>query len=164
MSYDSVPGLRAEQLGSVLALTLDRAERRNAVNDEMLDAMVGHLAAVGTDESVRVIRITADGSDFCAGSDLIALSDASGQVFAIDATGVTSIAKLFEPITTLATSPTAHRFAVGAGREVVIYDLDKRGEIAHHKLGATITALAWSRDGRRLAAATASTEVAIWQP
>ena len=99
-----------------------------------------------------------------AGSDTIALSDASGQVFAIDASGVTSIAKLFEPITALAASPVAHRFAVGAGREVVIYDLAKHGEIAHHKLGATITALAWSRDGTRLAAATASTELAIWQP
>jgi WD40 repeat protein/predicted Ser/Thr protein kinase len=99
-----------------------------------------------------------------AGSDTIALSDASGQVFAIDATGVTSIAKLFEPITALAASPTAHRFAVGAGREVVIYDLARHGEIAHYKLGATITALAWSRDGKRLAAAAASTEIAIWEP
>ncbi|KUH82919.1 MULTISPECIES: enoyl-CoA hydratase-related protein [unclassified Mycobacterium] len=72
MSYESVSGLRAEQQGPVLCLTLDRANRRNAVNDTMLDAMVGHLAAAGTDESVRVIRIDAEGPDFCAGSDLIA--------------------------------------------------------------------------------------------
>jgi 2-(1,2-epoxy-1,2-dihydrophenyl)acetyl-CoA isomerase len=56
----------------VLRLTLDRADRRNAVNDVMLDAMIGHLAAAGIDESVRVIRIDADGPDFCAGADLIA--------------------------------------------------------------------------------------------
>ncbi|MDX1886570.1 enoyl-CoA hydratase/isomerase family protein [Mycolicibacterium sp. 120270] len=72
MSYDSVPGLRAEQQGPLLRLTLDRADRRNAVNDVMLDAMIDHLASAGTDESVRVIRIDADGPDFCAGSDLIA--------------------------------------------------------------------------------------------
>lgn len=72
MDYHTVPGLRAEQQGPVLRLTLDRADRRNAVNDEMLDAMIGHLAAAGTDEAVRVIRIDADGPDFCAGSDLIA--------------------------------------------------------------------------------------------
>lgn len=72
MSYDGVPGLRAEQRGPALCLTLDRADRRNAVNDVMLDAMIAHLAAAGTDESVRVIRIDADGPDFCAGSDLIA--------------------------------------------------------------------------------------------
>src|SRR5690348_5585899 len=72
MSYSSVPGLRAEQQGPVLCLTLDRADRRNAVNDVMLDAMIEHLAAAGTDEAVRVIRIDADGLDFCAGSDLVA--------------------------------------------------------------------------------------------
>jgi 2-(1,2-epoxy-1,2-dihydrophenyl)acetyl-CoA isomerase len=72
MSYDSVPGLRAEQQGPVLRLTLDRADRRNAVNDVMLDAMIEHLAAAGIDEEVRVIRIDADGPDFCAGSDLVA--------------------------------------------------------------------------------------------
>lgn len=72
MSCASVPGLRAEQQGPVLQLTLDRADKRNAVNDVMLDAMIDHLAAAGIDESVRVIRIDADGPDFCAGSDLIA--------------------------------------------------------------------------------------------
>jgi 2-(1,2-epoxy-1,2-dihydrophenyl)acetyl-CoA isomerase len=56
----------------VLTLTFDRADRRNAVNDEMLDAMIDHLAAAGIDESVRVIRIGAEGPDFCAGSDLVA--------------------------------------------------------------------------------------------
>ncbi|MGX9792758.1 enoyl-CoA hydratase/isomerase family protein [Mycobacterium sp. MMS18-G62] len=72
MSYASVDGLRAERQGPVLALTLDRADKRNAVNDVMLDALVGHLAAAGVDESVRVIQIDAAGPDFCAGSDLIA--------------------------------------------------------------------------------------------
>lgn len=72
MSYASVSGLRAEQQGPVLCLTLDRADRRNAVNDVMLDALIDHLATAGTDESVRVIRIDADGPDFSAGSDLIA--------------------------------------------------------------------------------------------
>ncbi|GFG50222.1 enoyl-CoA hydratase [Mycolicibacterium agri] len=72
MGYASVSGLRAEQRGPVLALTLDRAEKRNAINDVMLDAMIGHLAAAGIDETVRVIRIDAEGPDFCAGSDLVA--------------------------------------------------------------------------------------------
>src|SRR5271156_2753231 len=69
MSYDSVDGLRAEQHGPVLQLTLDRADKRNAVNDVMLDAMIGHLAAAGIDESVRAVRIDAEGPPFWAGSD-----------------------------------------------------------------------------------------------
>ena len=72
MDYPSVSGLSAQQDGPVLTLTLDRPDRRNAVNDEMLDAMIGHFAAAGIDESVRVIRINATGPDFCAGSDLVA--------------------------------------------------------------------------------------------
>lgn len=72
MKYCSVPGLRAGLDGPVLTLTLDRADRRNAINDVMLDALIECIAASGTDERVRVIRIDADGPDFCAGADLIA--------------------------------------------------------------------------------------------
>jgi 2-(1,2-epoxy-1,2-dihydrophenyl)acetyl-CoA isomerase len=72
VSYEGVTGLRVEQQGPILRLTLDRADRRNAVNDVMLDSLIDHLAAVGIDESVRVVRIDADGPDFCAGADLIA--------------------------------------------------------------------------------------------
>lgn len=71
-TYPSVDGLIAEHLGPELRLTLDRADRRNAVNDTVLDAMIGHLVTAGTDEAVRVIRIDAVGPDFCAGADLIA--------------------------------------------------------------------------------------------
>ncbi|EHI10527.1 enoyl-CoA hydratase/isomerase family protein [Mycolicibacterium thermoresistibile] len=72
MSYAGVPGLRATLDGPVLRLTLDRADRRNAVNDVMLDAMVTAIAASNTDERVRVIALDAAGPDFCAGTDLIA--------------------------------------------------------------------------------------------
>ncbi|BBZ25683.1 enoyl-CoA hydratase/isomerase family protein [Mycolicibacter hiberniae] len=71
MTYAGVPGLVVEHRGHELRLTLDRAERRNAIDDVVLDALVAHVAAAGTDEEVRVIRIDANGPDFCAGSDLI---------------------------------------------------------------------------------------------
>ncbi len=77
--YDSVPGLRASHQGSVLTLTLDRVDRRNAVDDVMLDAMIDHVAAAGTDEAVRVIRLDAAGPDFCAGADLIARNAATDR-------------------------------------------------------------------------------------
>jgi 2-(1,2-epoxy-1,2-dihydrophenyl)acetyl-CoA isomerase len=72
MTYSSVTGLRSSLDGPVLTLTFDRAAQRNAVNDVMLDALIAHIATAGTDERVRVIRIDAEGPDFCAGSDLIA--------------------------------------------------------------------------------------------
>jgi 2-(1,2-epoxy-1,2-dihydrophenyl)acetyl-CoA isomerase len=79
MKYPGVAGLRAALDGPVLTLTLDRADRRNAVNDVMLDALIDHIAASGTDERVRVIRIDADGPDFCAGADLIATNAKSDR-------------------------------------------------------------------------------------
>lgn len=72
MAYSSVDGLIVEHRGPELRLTIDRAQRRNAVDDTVLDAMIEHIAAAGTDESVRVMRVDANGPDFCAGSDLIA--------------------------------------------------------------------------------------------
>jgi len=93
----------------------------------------------------------------------IAIADTSGQVFAAGASGVVPIVKLAQPITALAGSPVGHRIAVGAGREVVMIDLDREIEIGTGTLDSTATALAWSRDGRRLAAAAASSQVAIWQ-
>ncbi|BBZ21591.1 hypothetical protein MHIB_00090 [Mycolicibacter hiberniae] len=65
MTYAGVPGLVVEHRGHELRLTLDRAERRNAIDDVVLDALVAHVAAAGTDEEVRVIRIDANGPDFC---------------------------------------------------------------------------------------------------
>jgi 2-(1,2-epoxy-1,2-dihydrophenyl)acetyl-CoA isomerase len=78
MTYSSVPGLRAGLDGPVLRLTLDRPDHRNAVDDVMLDAMIDHIVAAGTDERVRVIRIDAEGPDFCAGKDLIAANSKAG--------------------------------------------------------------------------------------
>lgn len=76
--YADVPALRVVLDGPVLRLTLDREERRNAVNDVMVDAMVAAIAASNTDERVRVIALDAAGPNFCAGSDLVANTTRSG--------------------------------------------------------------------------------------
>lgn len=63
--------------GNVLTIELQRPERRNALNSELVDALreaVQHAAS----EDVRAIVITGAGTVFCAGADL------SGDVFAAD--------------------------------------------------------------------------------
>ena len=77
-TYDDVPGLLAALDADVLRLTLDRPAQRNAVDDVMLDALIGYIAAAAQDERVRVIRIDSVGPDFCAGADLIA-RNATGE-------------------------------------------------------------------------------------
>ncbi len=55
----------------VRTLTLNRPERRNAVNREMLEQLRDELAASYLDDSVRVVVIAAVGDSFCAGVDLL---------------------------------------------------------------------------------------------
>jgi 2-(1,2-epoxy-1,2-dihydrophenyl)acetyl-CoA isomerase len=67
---DPVEGLVVEHDDAVLRLRLDRPERRNAITDDMVLAMVDTIEAAGSDESVRVIELSATGEHFCSGFDL----------------------------------------------------------------------------------------------
>ena len=63
-------GLAIEHDGNVLRARLERPERRNALTDEMVLALIETIEAAGSDESVRVIALSGTGDDFCAGFDL----------------------------------------------------------------------------------------------
>ncbi|CAB4863256.1 unannotated protein [freshwater metagenome] len=54
----------------VAVITLNRPEKRNAVNGEMIAALCGAYAACDADNDVRVVVLTGAGSAFCAGADL----------------------------------------------------------------------------------------------
>lgn len=69
--YPAPPeGLVVEHDGGVLRLRLDRPERRNAITDDMVLALIETIEAAGSDESVRVIALSATGEHFCSGFDL----------------------------------------------------------------------------------------------
>lgn len=53
-------------------ITLNRPEKRNALNAEVIAAMRDALGRAASDPSVRVVVITGAGKDFCAGMDLVA--------------------------------------------------------------------------------------------
>ena len=90
------------------------------------------------------------------------VADRSGQTFAVTDGVVTPIVKLSQPNAVLAASPVDRRIAISAGREVIIFDLDRGIEIGRSMLDSTVTALEWNRDGTRLAGAGASTELVVW--
>jgi enoyl-CoA hydratase len=74
----TVPGLLVEREEAVLRLTLDRPERRNALNDEVLDGMIAAVSAPG---DARVVLLASSGDKvFCSGADLSGMAD--------DATGL----------------------------------------------------------------------------
>lgn len=65
-----------EQRGTVSLVTIDRQERRNAVNREALSDLEAAIAAAQTD-GARVLVLTGAGGHFCAGADLTGLEDES---------------------------------------------------------------------------------------
>jgi enoyl-CoA hydratase/carnithine racemase len=56
--------------GRLLRLTLNRPEKRNALNLAMCRAIVAALTEAGDDPAIGAILISANGSAFCAGMDL----------------------------------------------------------------------------------------------
>jgi len=63
--------LLVERRESVLHLTLNRPERRNALNDELIGQLSGEFDAAARDNDVRAIVLTGTGDKaFCSGADL----------------------------------------------------------------------------------------------
>ena len=72
--------VRAEKGNGVLAITLARPERRNAITVAMYAALADAIEAAGNDGSVRVITIRGEGQDFAAGNDLADFLNAAPQL------------------------------------------------------------------------------------
>jgi methylglutaconyl-CoA hydratase len=62
---------RAE--GGIARIMLNRPEKRNALNAEVIAGLGEALAQSAKDAAVRVVLITGAGKDFCAGFDLLSL-------------------------------------------------------------------------------------------
>ena len=81
MSQNSAPELIQEVRGSVLWLTIQREERRNAMSPAVIAGLSAALTTANADRSVRAIVLTGAGeAAFCSGADLQA-----GNSFQFDA-------------------------------------------------------------------------------
>lgn len=69
---EPIPVLYANE-GPVALVTLNRPEKRNALNDALIAGLKEALRDADSRESVRAILITGAGADFCSGADLSAL-------------------------------------------------------------------------------------------
>jgi enoyl-CoA hydratase/carnithine racemase len=58
-----------------MTLTLNRPERRNAIDPELRDALSSALDDAATDESIRGVVLAGAGGAFCAGGDLARFED-----------------------------------------------------------------------------------------
>jgi enoyl-CoA hydratase/carnithine racemase len=71
------PKVRYERPGDAAVLTIDRRERRNAVDAETAELLLDGFRRFEADDEARVLVLTGEGPEaFCAGADLKALSEA----------------------------------------------------------------------------------------
>ncbi|MGQ0594494.1 MAG: enoyl-CoA hydratase-related protein [Gammaproteobacteria bacterium] len=54
----------------VARLTLNRPERRNALDGELVSALLARLAAINGEPEIRVLILTGSGEAFCSGADI----------------------------------------------------------------------------------------------
>src|SRR3954470_15761754 len=60
--------------GHLRVLRLNRPERKNALNGELIDAIVTAVRAAAVDDDVWAIAMTGNGDAFCSGLDLSGLA------------------------------------------------------------------------------------------
>jgi len=69
-----------ERVGAAAVLTIERPERRNAVDPETADLLLEGFRSFEGDDEARVLVLTGSGDEaFCAGADLKSLSEAASD-------------------------------------------------------------------------------------
>ena len=81
--------------GPVARITLNRPEKRNALNAAVIAGVKEKLREASQDERVRVVVITGAGKDFCSGADLSALQKIAGATVAENTEDARSLLDLF---------------------------------------------------------------------
>src|SRR5512135_2694707 len=62
--------VKVERAENYLTITLNRPEKRNAINRAMIEGLDAAFASVENDKAIRAVIIRAEGRDFCSGLDL----------------------------------------------------------------------------------------------
>jgi 2-(1,2-epoxy-1,2-dihydrophenyl)acetyl-CoA isomerase len=65
-----MPTLQLARAEGILTVTMDRPERRNAIDDEMWDELEDAARTLAHDAEVRCVVLTGAGGAFCSGADL----------------------------------------------------------------------------------------------
>jgi enoyl-CoA hydratase/carnithine racemase len=109
--------LLIENRGAVRILTMNRPEKRNALNSELTQGLLNALRAADADESVGCIVLTGAGPGFCAGADLSEFKDLQQALAAENRAELTMqlhlvFSKISKPVVT---AINGHAMGGGAG-------------------------------------------------
>lgn len=90
-----------ENKGRVAYLSLNRPEKKNALNYQMVFALKDAFHKAENDESVKVIVLKAEGDNFCAGADLEYLQSLRNNSYEENLKDSQHLMELFKQIYTL---------------------------------------------------------------
>src|SRR6188768_2033252 len=90
--------LLVETTGAVRTLTLNRPEKRNALNDGLVAELKAALVEADGDEDLRAIVIRGAGKDFCSGADLESIRKISESSYEENLEDARKLAELFQLI------------------------------------------------------------------
>jgi len=76
MDYEAIVVNKEDGVNTI---TLNRPERMNAVNEQMVDELMSELHNVANDTEARVLVLTGAGGAFCAGMDIKAASPVEAE-------------------------------------------------------------------------------------
>jgi methylglutaconyl-CoA hydratase len=159
-----VSGLAVEREDGVARVWLDRPERRNAFNAELIAALHETFTSFDADESLRAVVLAGRGDAFCAGGDLEWMR-ASGELTHSDnVADAARAAAMFSAVDSCPVPVIArvHGYALGGGTglacccDIVLARDDARFGFTEVRLGlipATIAPFALARIGRSQARA-----------
>jgi 2-(1,2-epoxy-1,2-dihydrophenyl)acetyl-CoA isomerase len=138
----------AEKTGAVLALTLNRPDSLNAINQELIAGVRQHLEEARSDDSVRAVTIRGTGRGFCAGGDIRGFAQMLASGDAVPSDMPDQLHAMVEDIRTLPVPVIAviHGPCAGAGFSLIMAcDLAIAADTA--KFNLAYSKIALSPDG-----------------
>lgn len=149
--------LSAETRGSVLRLTLDRPDVRNAFNDELIGRLSDSF--IGLSGDIRAVVLAGNGSAFCGGGDLNWMREAAAYTEEQNYEDALKLARLFKAMVECPAVVIArvHGPAFGGGcglvaaADVAIASTEAKFAFSEVKLGlipATISPFVVEKIGR----------------
>jgi methylglutaconyl-CoA hydratase len=90
--------LQVEQKNSRLDLRLNRPEKRNALNSELVNALTKQFEDLSSNMDVKVVVLSGNGQDFCSGADLESLRKIADSSYEENLDDANELLRLFVAI------------------------------------------------------------------
>lgn len=108
--------IQVERNEGIVTITLDRPQKKNAINDTMWDELLATFQQIGAGDD-RVVVLTGAGGEFCSGADLTGGGRHTHQLAAMRHVGDVALALQRLPQPTIA---KVRGVAVGAGLNMAL--------------------------------------------